>query len=78
MYTHYYSYYNLSLLYIKKIIIYIVPVNPKLDYIIIILCPITVKLYLEVQLCTACKAVNHKYYICKMIPNLLLIFLLYV
>ena len=30
MYTHYYSYYNLPHLYIKKIRIYIVPVNPKL------------------------------------------------
>ena len=80
LYTHYYSYYNLSILYIKKIRIYIVPVNPKLDYyiIIIILCALTAKLYLEVQLCTTCKAVNHKYYLCKMIPNLLLLFLLYV
>ena len=78
MYTHYYSYYNLSLLYIKKIRIYIVPVNPKLDYIIIILCALTTKLYLEVQLCTTCKAVNRKYYLCKMILNLLLLFLLYV
>ena len=28
--------------------IYIIPVNPKLDYIIIIICAITAKLYLEV------------------------------
>ena len=55
----YYSYHNLSLLYIKKIRIYIEPVNPKLDYIINIICSIIAKLYLEVQLCTTSKVVNH-------------------
>ena len=55
MYTQYYSYYNLYLIYIKKMRIYIESVNPKLDYIIIIICAITTKLYLEVQLCTTSK-----------------------
>ena len=39
--------------------IYIEPVNPKLDYIINIICSIIAKLYLEVQLCTTSKVVNH-------------------
>ena len=76
MYTHYYSYYNLSLLNIKKMRIYLELVNPTLDYIIIILCAITTKLYLEVQLCTTSKAVNHTNQIYKMIQNVLV--LLYV
>ena len=49
MYTHYYSCHNSSLLYIKKIRMYIVHVNPKLDYIIIIICAITAKLYIHKQ-----------------------------
>ena len=54
MYTKYYSCHNVSHLYSKILRIYIILVNPKLEYIII--CSLTA-IYFEVQLCTTCKTV---------------------
>ena len=57
IYEKYYSYHNVSPLYSKILRIYIILVNPKLEYIII--CSLT-SIHFEVQLCTTCKMVNYR------------------
>ena len=76
MYTKDYSYHNVSPLYSKIRIIYIILVNPKLKYIFI--CSLTAT-YFEVQLCTTtCKTVNYRNNIINIIHNLLCLIYLWI
>ena len=70
MYSKYYSYHNVSSLYSKIPRIYIILGNLKSEYNIIIIYSLTA-IYLEVQLCTTCKAVKYRNNIINIIHNLL-------